>query len=98
MNEHPLTRIWMASVELWASSWQFTSAAITASSRSKNPAADPSTAVPDAANDSTADDAEIRKISEHLLNGTMLSPPSMTAPDAEPAFDESSTVSESTRH
>ena len=98
MNEHPLTRIWMASVELWAASWQFTSAAIMASSRSKNPAADPSTAVPDTANASTADDAETRKISEHLLNGTMLSPPSMQALNAEPAFDESPTVIEFTRH
>ena len=88
----------MASVELWASSWQFTSAAIMASLQPKSPATDPSTAVPDAANDSTSDDTEIRKISEHLLNGTTLSPPSMQALDAEPAFDANSTVSESTRH
>ena len=98
MNEHPLTRLWMASVELWASSWQFTTAALTASLQSKDPAADPSTAVPDAANASAADDTEIGKISEQLLNGTMLSPPSMQTPNAEPAFDESSTVSEPTRH
>jgi hypothetical protein len=41
MNDYPLTRLWMASVDLWASSWQFAAAAMTPSSQPKHAAIDP---------------------------------------------------------